>query len=62
MTSEPQPCAAVHALCDILPEVRTILSLVASSAGVPDETRARCIGLHYRLKDVLDVEKEEVRL
>ncbi len=56
----PQPCAAIHALCDLLPEVRAIISLVATSAGVPDHVRSRCIGLHYRLRDALDVEKEEI--
>ena len=60
MTAEQQPCAAIRALCEILPEIRGIISLVASGEGVPDHIRARCIGLHYRLRDALDLEKEEL--
>lgn len=44
----PSPCAAVHALCDALPEVQQVMSLLASHPDVPADVRGRCLGLWYK--------------
>lgn len=56
------PCLAVHALCDALPEVQQVMSLLASHPDVPADVRGRCLALWYRLHDAHLAQAEELEL